>query len=82
MNDGWTKEIPKENGTYWFYGWIYGTKKLPNGKPRDPTVELVDVIKVSNGFLFSVGGSVIDERKALGKWMRRVRPPLPTLEDI
>jgi hypothetical protein len=74
VEPAWSSELPTKPGHYWFFGLIFGLDRLHDIKPRYEQVELV---KVSNGTLFTVAGAFLDEpQEAIGFWTPN-NPPLP-----
>jgi len=67
----WTKGLPITPGSYWFYGWRFGDKE------SKPELSYVEVWKVQNGFAYVLRGHFLDERKAIGMWLKCELPQLP-----
>ncbi len=53
----WTKEWPKKEGYYWFYGYRYG--RISCSTSCDPEYCLVDVRKCANGMMFTTNGQFL-----------------------
>lgn len=56
--NNWTTEWPKKEGLYWFYGYRYRDNNYPL------KINLVSVMEVSNGFLYSINGAFWFEEEA------------------
>jgi len=79
--DEWQLEWPKENGPFWFYGWLF------RGQDKDekPEICLVDVGEsgVKGVFMYVTQGHFLyREEGAIGLWQKVILPALPTLEDV
>jgi hypothetical protein len=77
----WTKEWPRKEGEYWFYGWLWGDTKNFDGKPKDPQLEYVAVTKIPNSIVYVTQGALIyKSEKHIGLWSPIELPELPVLE--
>lgn len=73
INVGWSKDIPEENGKFWFYGQLF--RAMDKVK-----LEIVHVHKISNGFMYHTTG-FIDPKEARGVWRKIDEPELPDLDN-
>ena len=71
----WTKEWPKEEGTYWFYGYRYG--KISCGNPCKPEYCFVEVSKIANGLMFKTNGQFLFKSKPEEAYFQKVELPDP-----
>jgi hypothetical protein len=83
MKEQWTDIWPTKEGTYWFYGWRFGNEGLH--KDDAPELSFVEVMKISNGFLYITRGHTLEITKgydggAKGKWLKASLPELPDLK--
>lgn len=69
----WKKEWPTKSGFYWFYGWAF---QLWKKHPRE--LYYVQVLKISNGFLYITNGYDLDKSEAEGRWQPVILPKLPS----
>jgi hypothetical protein len=75
----WTRQIPTEDGYYWFWGYIWGPPNLLLGETA--RLEQVQVRAVSNGIIYIGGGAGFDPRQSIGLWHRN-DPPDPPKEQL
>ena len=54
MKNKWSKEFPKKEGSYWFYGYRYG--KISCGQPNKKEWMFLKVRKCANGMIYSANG--------------------------
>ncbi len=72
----WTKEWPTEEGFYWLYSYRYG--KISCGYEQKPELMLMEVHKISNGFMGVANGQIVYESEVEEPWFQKaVLPELP-----
>lgn len=78
MKTEWSKEFPKEEGTYWCYGW-HSTYGFNNNKP---TLMCVHVhLDGNNKPMYIADGNFLYKSEgAKGLWTKAILPTLPKLE--
>lgn len=89
MPEDWSFDPPKEEGRYWFYGDPrFGSMGGHFAGTVPPRLELhlVNVNRISNGFVFVCNGHFMPSRPFdknrrsegyVGVWQRAYAPPLP-----
>ncbi len=55
----WSTVFPKEEGTYWFYGYRFG--KISCGHKETPMLLLVNVLRTFNSFMYVSEGQFMFE---------------------
>ncbi len=93
MAEGWTKALPREEGYYWFWGYLYGagTYELEAGAKLEQV--MLKVVKGAalyalagtrgdgtrgDWYAYVANGAFLDEpRKAVGLWHKNDPPELP-----
>ena len=74
MKMNWTKEWPKTPGSYWFYGWRFGSWI----KDHDPELSYVEVRKTMNSIAYITSGHLLYKSEgARGFWKKCELPELP-----
>lgn len=71
----WTKNWPKKEGHYWFYGYRYG--RVSCGRECEPEYCLVEVFKVSNGLGFKADGQFLYESETEEAYFQEAKLPGP-----
>ena len=78
MKNEWTKEWPKEEGMYWFYGELY----RPVSQRPEPKIELVNVQgpTANNHWMYVANGQFVSEHEGMqGLWKRAILPLSPKI---
>jgi len=65
----WSKELPTENGYYWFYGKVFCYEE-------ENRLTIIRVRKVSNGFIYFYGSGGINEKELRGRFQRIKEPSI------
>ena len=74
----WSKEWPKEEGTYWFYGYRYG--KFFGKEKNKPELCLVIVHKTSNGLVYSTDGQFMYKSETEDEhFLKVILPNMPNM---
>ena len=82
--DKWLDEIPKEEGLYWFFGWLNGY----NGNAASVRHYIIKVVKSANKrlvYIMIAGGGgprVLKLKKLHGYWQPLYMPEPPSLKDL
>jgi hypothetical protein len=80
VKEEWTREFPKEEGYYWFYGKRYGVSSLSKDKP--PELMLVKVNKIRNGFSYVADGQFMYRTEPTEYYFQKAKlPKLPNNKD-
>ena len=53
----WSKELPQEEGYFWFYGYRYG--RISCGSKQNPELILMENRKIANGFMLIGNGQFV-----------------------
>jgi len=70
----WSNKTPTTGGLYWFYGELY----RPLSQRPEPKLELVEVSKISNGYMYVANGQFVSEQEGMqGLWQKANLPELP-----
>jgi hypothetical protein len=73
--ENWSVLWPEEEGYYWFYGWPYEGEKERGNKPE---MNVVQVMKVSNGNIVSRNGSIWWKFEyGVGMFLKMNEPKIP-----
>lgn len=81
----WTREIPTEEGPYWFYGWFEGRRVSKTQEPILPMLYFIEVkerLNHSFAYISPVSMQFSGNIAAIGKWKPVVLPELPRLLDL
>ena len=71
----WSKEFPKEEGDYWFYGYRYG--RISCGRKCDPEWMRVKVRKIANGMMYVAEGQFLHEEEVEDAHFMKIEYPVP-----
>lgn len=71
----WSKQFPKKQGNYWFYGYRYG--RVSCGHPCKPEYMFVKVRKCSNGLLYMADGQFMDKSEVEDAHFMPAEMPTP-----
>lgn len=75
----WSTRFPQSKGLYWFYGYRYGKNSFFK---HEPELILVEVRKVSNGFMYVSNGQFIYKKEVEEPHFQKViLPELPRMEE-
>jgi len=78
----WSREFPKEEGCYWFYGYRYGKYDRPNGETVKPELMFMEVHRCANGFMYVASGQFMYESEVEeAHFMKVDLPKLPDLSE-
>jgi hypothetical protein len=74
----WTKKFPKKEGFYWFYGYRFKDKAIPE-------LCVMQVWKIANGFAYVVNGAFCYKEEAGEFYVLEIKQPIlpiPALPKI
>lgn len=76
----WQEEWPKEEGYYWFFGYVNTKQMLPGD---EPSFSFVDVYKYGdNKWTYEICDDVLYPNEACGKWLKVEFPAAPDISDL